>query len=215
LAGRGHRDHRHRTVVDRDHVIRPGSFLPQEYESVQAIDIAKKAVPQQTTSTAIIVVKRSDGQPLTTTDQAKVDQTAQALLAKNIPHTSGWVTGPPAVAPDKSIQIINVGLQAEKPDDPALLDAVRQMRTDLGIALAGTGLTAGVAGDVASFVDNQDTFNSAFAIVGTATIVPDHRIDSDHLPQPYRGPPARVRHRHRLHRRHRLIAAWASSSTST
>jgi RND superfamily putative drug exporter len=148
-----------------------GSFLPQEYESVQAIDIAKKAFPQQTTSTAIIVVKRSDGQPLTTTDQAKVDQTAQALLAKNIPHTSGWVTGPPAVAPDKSIQIINVGLQADKPDDPALLDAVRQMRTDLGIALAGTGLTAGVAGDVASFVDNQDTFNSAFAIVGTATIV--------------------------------------------
>src|SRR5678810_301835 len=58
-----------------------GRFLPPEYESVQAIDLAKKAFPQQTTSTAIVVVKRSDGQPLTTSDQAKVDQTAQALLA--------------------------------------------------------------------------------------------------------------------------------------
>jgi RND superfamily putative drug exporter len=52
-----------------------------------------------------------------------------------------------------------------------LLDAVRQIRTDLGSALAGSGLTAGVAGDVATFVDNEKTFNSAFAIVGLATIV--------------------------------------------
>ena len=42
-----------------------GSFLPDKYESVQAIELAKTAFPQQTTSTAIVVVKRSDGQPLT------------------------------------------------------------------------------------------------------------------------------------------------------
>jgi RND superfamily putative drug exporter len=148
-----------------------GSFLPKSYESVQAIELGKKAFPQQTTSSAIIVVKRSDGHALTDADQAKVGQLAQTLLAKNIAHTSGYLTGPPAVAPDKSIQIINVGLQAPTPDDPALLDAVRQMRTDLGPALAGSGLTAGVAGEVATFVDNQSTFNSAFAIVGAATIV--------------------------------------------
>ncbi len=148
-----------------------GSFLPKEYESLQAIELGQTAFPRQTTSTAIIVVKRADGQALTAADEAKVGQAAQELLGKNIPTTSGYLTGPPAVAPDKSIQIINVGLQAKTPDDPALLDAVRQIRADLGPALAGSGLTAGVAGDVATFVDNEKTFNSAFAIVGLATVV--------------------------------------------
>src|SRR5687768_8533868 len=148
-----------------------GSFLPEEYESVQAIELSQNAFPQQVTSTAIIVVKRSDGQPLTDADQAKVGQVAEDLRAQNIPATSGYLTGPPAVAPDRSIQIINVGLEATTPDDPALLDAVREIRADLGPALEGSGLTAGVAGDVASFVDNEETFNSAFAIVGGATIV--------------------------------------------
>src|SRR4030095_15317325 len=146
-------------------------FFPKTYEAVQAIDLAKSAFPQQSTATAIIVVKRSDGQPLTEADQAKVGQTAQTLQSQNIPRTAGYLTGPPAVAPDKSVQVINVTLDAPTPDDPALLDAVRQIRTQLGPALEGSGLTAGVAGDVASFVDNESTFNSAFAIVGVATIV--------------------------------------------
>ncbi|WP_233578750.1 MMPL family transporter [Micromonospora sp. BL4] len=147
------------------------SFLPRSYESVQATELGQKAFPQQATATAIIVVKRADGQKLTPADEAKVGQLAQALKAKNIPHTSGYLTGPPAVAPDKSVQIINVGLDAPTPDDPALLDAVRDLRADIGPELANSGLTAGVAGDVASFVDNEDTFNSAFAVVGIATII--------------------------------------------
>jgi RND superfamily putative drug exporter len=38
-----------------------GSFLPDSYESVQAINLAKTAFPQQSTSTAVVVVKRPDG----------------------------------------------------------------------------------------------------------------------------------------------------------
>jgi RND superfamily putative drug exporter len=148
-----------------------GSFLPEEYESVQAIELAERSFPQQTTSTAIIVIKRTDGQALSAADEAKVGQVAQDLQSRNIEATTAYLTGPPAVAPDRSIQLINVGLEADTPDDPALLDAVREIRTALGPALADSGLTAGVAGDVASFVDNESTFNSAFAIVGVATIV--------------------------------------------
>jgi putative drug exporter of the RND superfamily len=148
-----------------------GSFLPSSYESVRAIELGKKAFPQQTMATAIIVVKRSDGQPLTPADEAKVSQVAEGLRAKAIPRTSGYLTGPQAVAPDRSVQVVNVGLSAPNPGDRAVLDAVRQLRAQLPPALAGSGLTAGVAGDVASFVDNEKTFNSAFAIVGFATIV--------------------------------------------
>ncbi|WP_433285514.1 MMPL family transporter [Micromonospora sp. CA-244673] len=147
------------------------SFLPRSYESVQATELGQKAFPQQAAATATIVVKRADGQKLTAADEAKVGQVAQSLKARNIPKTSGYLTGPPAVAPDKSVQVVNVGLEATAPDDPALLTAVRDLRAALGPELAGSGLTAGVAGDVASFVDNEDTFNSAFAVVGVATII--------------------------------------------
>ncbi len=125
----------------------------------------------------------------------------RTLQARNIPQTSGYLTGPPAVAPDRSVQIINVGLEADTPDDPALLDAVRQLRAALGPALEGSGLTAGVAGDVASFVDNEDTFNSAFAIVGVRDHRADHRTDPAHLPQSHRRAAPRCGHRRRLHGR--------------
>ncbi|MEV0002266.1 MMPL family transporter [Micromonospora sp. NPDC050980] len=147
------------------------SFLPRSYESVQATELATEAFPQAATATATVVVKRADGKPLTAADEARVGQLAQALKGRNIPQTSGYLTGPQAVAPDRSVQIISVGLDAERPDDPKLLDAVRDLRAALGPELAGSGLTAGVAGDVASFVDNEETFNSAFAIVGVATII--------------------------------------------
>ncbi|RKN49580.1 MMPL family transporter [Micromonospora endolithica] len=147
------------------------SFLPSSYESVQATELGQKAFPQAATATAVIVVERADGQPLTPADEAKVGQLAESLKAENISQTSGYLTGPQAVAPDRSVQIINVGLDAPAPDDPALLDAVRELRADIGPALQGSGLTAGVAGDVASFVDNEDTFNDAFAVVGIATII--------------------------------------------
>lgn len=147
------------------------SFLPRSYESVQATELAAKSFPQAATATATVVVKRSDGKPLTPADEARVGQLATALKARNIPQTSGYLTGPQAVAPDKSVQVVTVGLDADSPDDPRLLDAVRDLRAALGPDLSGSGLTAGVAGDVASFVDNEDTFNEAFAVVGVATIV--------------------------------------------
>ena len=146
-------------------------FLPDKYEAVQAIKLSQQAFPQQATATATIVVKRTDGAPLSESDVAKVGDLANALKAKAIPRTQGYVTGPQFVAPDKTIQLINVGLEATTPDDPALLDAVRTMRTELKSQLNGTQLTAGVAGDVATFVDNESTFNEAFALVGGATVV--------------------------------------------
>jgi RND superfamily putative drug exporter len=148
-----------------------GSFLPESYESVQAIELAEKAFPEQAMASAAVVVKRADGQPLTPADEAKVGQFAEALRARNIDATSGYLTGPPAVAEDRSVQLVNVGLDAPTPDDPVLLDAVRDIRAAMGPELAGSGLTAGVAGDVASFVDNEDTFNRAFSVVGISTFV--------------------------------------------
>ncbi|MEV0135825.1 MMPL family transporter [Dactylosporangium sp. NPDC050688] len=146
-------------------------FLPSKYESVQAIQLAQGAFAQQATASALIVVKRTDGAALSDADSAAVTQLADKLKARGIARTEGYATGPQAVAPDRSIQLVNVGLKADSPGDPALLDAIRTLRTSLADDLKGTDLSARVGGDVASYVDNEDTFNSAFAIVGAATVI--------------------------------------------
>jgi RND superfamily putative drug exporter len=146
-------------------------FLPDKYESVQAIALAQKSFPKQATASALIVVKRSDGQPLTQENIDTVKQLAGKLQARNIPRTDKYLTSDQTVAQDKAIQLVTVGLIADTPDDPELLESVKKLRTALSEDLKDSGLTAQVGGDVATFVDNEDTFNSAFALVGGATVV--------------------------------------------
>jgi RND superfamily putative drug exporter len=148
-----------------------GSFLPNSYESVQAIDLAKTAFPEQVTSTAIVVVKRSDGGALTAADQARVATLATAIAGAHIAGIGQPLTGPQAVAPNKLVQLINVPVTAALTDNQGQMDAVTKTRDAIKTNLAGTALSAGVAGQVAQFVDNNDTFNTAFTVVGTATFV--------------------------------------------
>ncbi|WP_242885717.1 MMPL family transporter [Actinomadura litoris] len=149
-----------------------GDFLPSKYESVQAIKIAEKAFPQQEDTSSLIVVKRSDGKPLTAADNAKVDQAAKSLNAKKPPTVQNFATGPEAVAPNKAVQVVMVPMKGTSQDDQEKQgDAVKQIRKDLPTLLNGSGLDYKVGGDVAGFVDNEDSFNKSFEIVGIATFV--------------------------------------------
>ncbi|MBC6457577.1 MMPL family transporter, partial [Actinomadura sp. HBU206391] len=149
-----------------------GEFLPSKYESVQAMNLAQKAFPQQEDTSALIVIKRSDGQPLTAADTAKAGQTAQALQAKKLPSVNGFLTGEQAVAPNKAVQIINVPMSGmSTADQEKQTKAIEAVRADLPKLLQGSGLEAKVGGDVAGWVDNADSFEGAFAIVGVATFV--------------------------------------------
>ncbi|BCJ47283.1 putative membrane protein [Actinoplanes ianthinogenes] len=148
-----------------------GSFLPDSYESVQAIDLAKKAFPEQATSTAVVVVKRTDGAALTADDQAKAGALAAAIGDTHIAGIGQPLTGPQAVAPNKLVQLISIPVTAAATDAEGQLNAVKQTRDVIKMQLAGTALSAGVAGQVAQIVDNNDTFTTAFTVVGTATFV--------------------------------------------
>ncbi|WP_243725858.1 MMPL family transporter [Actinomadura rubrisoli] len=149
-----------------------GDFLPSKYESVQAIKIAEKAFPQQEDTSSLIVVKRSDGKPLTATDTAKVDRTANTLNAKKPPTVQNFAAGPETVAANKAVQVIMVPMKGTSQSESEKQgDAVKQIRKDLTPLLKGSGLEAKVGGDVAGFVDNEDSFNKSFEIVGIATFV--------------------------------------------
>ncbi|MET7420141.1 MMPL family transporter [Dactylosporangium sp. NPDC005555] len=146
-----------------------GSFLPGTYESVQAIELARTAFPEQATSTAIVVVRRTDGGALTADDQTRVGALATAIAGAHVPGIGQPLTGPQAVAPNQLVQLISVPVTAALTDAQGQLDAVTKTRDVIKKDLDGTPLSAGVAGQIAQVVDNNDTFNTAFAVVGAAT----------------------------------------------
>jgi putative drug exporter of the RND superfamily len=147
-----------------------GSFLPNSYESVQALDLAHSAFPQQVSSTALIVVKRADGGQLTQADQQRVGDLATAIAKAQIHGVGTPVTGPQAVAPNRSVQLISLPITAQQTDQQGQTDAITGTRAVIRENLTG-GLSAGVAGDAAQFVDNTDTFTTALAVVGAATFL--------------------------------------------
>lgn len=146
-----------------------GSFLPDKYESVQAMNLADRAFPQKANSSAVVVVKRTDGAPLSDADQARVGELAGVIQAKHIRGMADPLTGPQSVAPNKAVQLITLPITLAPTDNQGQLDLVKAARDAIKANLAGSNLSAGVAGDAAQFADNNDSFNKALAVVGLAT----------------------------------------------
>jgi RND superfamily putative drug exporter len=144
-------------------------FLPSSYESVEAMELAQSAFGDTNDSTTTIVVKRTDGAPLTGADQAKVGELAQAIQTARIDRVNDAVTGPQAVSPNKLVQLVSVGVDGFG-DDPKVLDAVQGIRDVGRPVLQGTGLSMAVTGDTAAALDNQDAYNTAFEIVAAVTV---------------------------------------------
>ncbi|GIF52196.1 RND superfamily putative drug exporter [Asanoa ferruginea] len=145
-------------------------FLPNSYESVKATEIAQDAFGQTDGATATIVVKRADGGQLTDADQATVGKLATTVSGAGIAKVTTAVTGPQAVSPNKLVQLVTVGL-GDNPQDPALVTAIKDIRSASAPVLANTGLDAKVTGDVALYADNDDAFNNAFVIVALASVI--------------------------------------------
>jgi RND superfamily putative drug exporter len=149
-----------------------GDFLPSKYESVQAAKIAQKAFPQQEDTSSIIVVKRSDGGKITPADTRVIDKAAASMNAHKPATVLNFLTGQQLVAPNKAVQVVSVPMKGtDQAASKKQGDAVKEIRKELPGLLKGSGLEAKVGGDVAGFVDNEDSFNKSFEIVGIATFV--------------------------------------------
>jgi len=84
------------------------SFLPDHYESIQAMNLAQQAFgrAQAGGATGVLVVKRADDDALTAADQARVGQVARDLASRRIDRVASVVTGPQALAPNRQVQLI-------------------------------------------------------------------------------------------------------------
>jgi RND superfamily putative drug exporter len=145
------------------------AFIPDKYESARATAIAEDAFPQSNDASAIVVVKRADGEELTESDIASVTVAAGVVQSLGIPEVVSVTTSPQSVSEDGKIQIMQVAFEGTA-EDPAVQDAVPQLREAVETATTGTDLRAGVTGEAAISVDAIDKYMNAERIVGIATI---------------------------------------------
>ncbi|MFC4856535.1 MMPL family transporter [Actinophytocola glycyrrhizae] len=146
------------------------NFLPADYESVQAGELAEQSFGRADQASATIVVKRQDSQTLTDADRTAIGDLGEDLDGAGIDRVTAVLTGDQFLAPNKKVQLVTVGLEGLG-DDPELVEAVKEIRERATDALGGTDLEYAVTGDVAMFADNADAFDTALVIVGAATIV--------------------------------------------
>ncbi|MEV0031496.1 MMPL family transporter [Nocardia sp. NPDC050793] len=145
-------------------------FLPNEYESVQAQELAKKTFTGSDDATGTIVVRRADRAPLTAEDQQRVQGLADRLNAAAIDHLTGVVTGPQQLSPNQQVQLVGVQFRGRVTDE-GVLDAVEAIRDTGTTTLADSGLKMELTGDPALVVDNQEAYARAYAVVGAATVL--------------------------------------------
>ena len=153
-------------------------FLPDHYESVQAIELQAEKFPGATSPAAIIVFEREDGEPLTEADQAEVTRVAEGLGPELGEETfvQQVVTvdpqGNPNVSEDGQVQLGIVGLaEGATGFDPQAFEDAEDLRDDLADLVADTDLTAQTTGSVPQGLDSQESSEQTLAIVGIATIV--------------------------------------------
>ena len=146
------------------------NFLPSDYESVQAGDLAKQAFGDANQANATIVVKRRDSQVLSGADQAAIGDLGTTLNGARIDRVKGVLTGEQFLSQNKKVQLVNVALEG-RGDEPELVDTIKDIRTQATDAIKGTDLEYAVTGQVAMQADNTDAFDTALLIVGAATIV--------------------------------------------
>jgi putative drug exporter of the RND superfamily len=150
------------------------SFLPSSYESIKAQNLQDQAFPQAghvDATAAIIVFARSDNQPLTAADKAKVVSVARTLNAAHIANILSVTAG--ATSTNGLVQTAAVAMDNSivNGDGNQAGDAIKTLRSDIKPLMTGSGLYEGVTGSAAQQLDSQQSGNKAQQIVLLATLL--------------------------------------------
>ncbi len=145
------------------------SFLPSKYESVQAQKVADKAFPQSKDDVEILLIRRTDEAQLTAADKAKIQALAQQLQAAHLDKVAAVVASPQAVSKDGTAQMVQVVVKGQATGGTADVDFVKNVRDHVKTLVAGSGLQAGLTGNIALNADSSSSFTTATKIVTMAT----------------------------------------------
>lgn len=146
------------------------SFLPSNYESVKAGEIAKKVSPHSQAVTDIIVFKAKNGGALTSDNLETVSAVVKKLNNSHMSHVSGVATSMQQIAPNKKAQLATVTYAGDNQSTDTI-NAVKTVRDAVNAALANTAITAGVTGENAISYDTQDASEKALKYVSIGTLL--------------------------------------------
>jgi len=146
------------------------SFLPKDYESIQAIDIGKQVSAHSEDATDLIVFKNKTGHTLSTSAQQLIAQTVEHLNAKHLSHVAMVLTTARQLSPNRQVQLATV-IYTGSPNDTGTINAVKAVRDGVHAELVNTGLVANVTGQEAIAFDSQDAANNALRIVSIGTLI--------------------------------------------
>lgn len=145
-------------------------FLPGHYEAVKALELQKSAFPSQDNPSAVGVVHRADGAPLSGADYAVVQRMVSTLSGEHLGMIDTVTAAPQA--PNKLVQLVQVHMPDRTGDNAkALRAAFRTLRDDAQSQLDGTGLTVQFTGTVPISADLDEQSGKADVIVLLATLI--------------------------------------------
>lgn len=153
-------------------------FLPDHYESIQALNLQSEKFSDAFTPGAILVIEREDGGALTAEDQAAAAEICAELAPELGEETFQQAvfavdeTGAPNLSEDGTVMFAVIPLaEGASGYDPQAFDDARDLRDDLEDLSEGTGLEIRSTGAVPQGLDSAESSESTLLIVGVATIV--------------------------------------------
>jgi RND superfamily putative drug exporter len=146
------------------------SFLPKGYESVEAINVAKKLSANSQDGTDTVVFTNKSGGVLSASDKQTITNVVQALNARHLPHVMSITTSSHELAPNRKVQLGQITYSGNA-EDTATIDAVKTVRGALGSQTRGTNVSAAVTGSEAISYDTQGESQKALKIVGVGTLL--------------------------------------------
>ncbi len=153
-------------------------FLPDHYESIQALQLQEDEFSDAFSPGAILVIEREDGGELTAQDQTAVAGLAEELGPKLADKTFQPLViaqdeeGKPNLSEDGKVLFAVIPLaDGATGYDPQAFDDAEQLRDDVDELTDGSGLEVRATGAVPQGLDSQESSEKTLLIVGIATIV--------------------------------------------
>lgn len=145
------------------------SFLPNKYESVQAQKVANSAFPQSKNDAELLLVKRQDGTKLADSDKTTIQTLATQLQGAHLQKIAAVFTNASSVSKDGTAQLVQVVLTVQTSGNTQDVTIVKNIRSEVSTLIRGTGLSAGLTGQLALNADSSSSFSTATKVVTLAT----------------------------------------------
>jgi RND superfamily putative drug exporter len=146
------------------------SFLPKGYESVEAINVAKKLSPNSQDGTDTVVFTNTSGTALTASDRATITKVVHTLSNEHLTHVMSITTSSQELAPNHKVQLGQITYSGNA-QDTVTIDAVKTVRDAFSNQLHGSDVTVAVTGSEAISYDTQGESQKALKIVGVGTLI--------------------------------------------